>query len=133
MEQNPPVATIIVVEPDVLVRTTISEHLRECGYRVIEAASAEEVWAVLRSDTRVEVVFTEVTLPGQMQGFALSKAIRQTYPSIDVILTSGISDAAEKVSDLCEEGPIKKPYQPKDIVARIHLLLERRRNLQKKS
>jgi DNA-binding NtrC family response regulator len=132
MEQSKPAATIVVVDPDVLVRNSISEYLRECGYRVIEALSAEEVWRVLASEARVDVVFAEVRLPGEMQGFALSKTLRQTHPEVDVILTSGISDAAEKARDLCDEGPIEKPYQPKDIVARIHRLLEHRRNSQKK-
>jgi DNA-binding response OmpR family regulator len=119
--------TILVVEPDILIRTTISEYLRECGYRVIESVSADDVWTVLKSNTRLDVVFAELHLSGQTLGFSLATELRQTHPQIDVILTSGVADAAEKSSDLCEQGPLKKPYHPKEVAARIHLLLERRR------
>lgn len=130
--------TVMVIEPDVLVRTTISEYLRECGYRVIEGVSSSDVWTVLKSQTRLEVVFAEVQLAGEGTasegaGFALAKELRQTQPDIDVILTSGIIDAAEKSGALCERGPIAKPYHPRDVAARIHLLLERRRSARKNS
>jgi DNA-binding response OmpR family regulator len=119
--------TVLVVEPDILIRTTISEYLRDCGYRVIEGVSADDVWTVLKSDARLDIVFAELHLAGEARGFSLARELRQTHPLIDVILTSGVVDAAEKSSDLCEQGPIKKPYPPKEVAARIHLLLERRR------
>lgn len=132
MDQSKAVATVVVVEPDAIIRTTICEHLRECGFRVLEAVCAEDVWLLIKSQARVDVVFAEVNLPAPSQGFALAKEIRQAQPTIDVILTTGVVDAATKASDLCEEGPISKPYHPKDIVARIRLLLERRRHSEKK-
>ena len=52
---------------------------------------------------------------------------------IDVILTSGVAGAAEKSKDLCEEGPMEKPYQAADVAARIRVLLERRKASAKKS
>lgn len=125
--------TVMVIEPDVLVRTAISEYLRECGYRVIEGVCSSDVWTVLKSQTRLDVVFAELQLAGEGTGFALAKELRQTQPDIDVILTSGIIDAAEKSGALCERGPIAKPYHPRDVAARIHLLLERRRAARKSS
>ena len=62
-----------------------------------------------------------------MGGFSLAHRIRQTRSDIDVILTSGIADVAQETHELCEEGPIKKPYAPKDVETRIKILLERRR------
>lgn len=119
--------TIMVVEPEVLIRTTISEYLRGCGYRVIEGVCAQDVHTLIRSGERVDIVFSEVQLPGELSGFALAKSLRQTHPEIDVILTAGIADAAEKSSEICGQGPIAKPYHPQNVAARIHLLLERRR------
>jgi DNA-binding response OmpR family regulator len=58
----------------------------------------------------------------------VTRRIRQTDPEIDVILTSSVEGAAEKSKDLCEEGPLKKPYRTQDVAVRIHLLLERRRS-----
>jgi DNA-binding response OmpR family regulator len=119
---------VMVIEPEVLVRMTIAEYLRACGYHVIEGIVAADVWTVLESGTHLDVVFSEVHLAGDRDGFALAKRLRQTNPGIDVILTSGVTSAAEKSEELCEDGPIKKPYRAEDVVARIKLLLERRRS-----
>jgi DNA-binding response OmpR family regulator len=125
------ITTIMVVEPDVLVRMAVSDFLRECGFRVIEGVRADDVWAVLDSQTPIDIVFAEVHLSYEAEGFSLAKKLRQTRSNIDVILTSGIVDAAEKSSDLCGQGPVKKPYHPQQVMDRIHLLLERRRSAEK--
>ncbi|HEX4153795.1 MAG TPA: response regulator [Steroidobacteraceae bacterium] len=123
--------TILMVEPDVVIRMVVAEYLRECGYRVIEAVAAQDVWIVLESGRRVDIVLADVKLAGDAGGFALASRIRQTRSDIDVILTSGIAGAVQESSDLCSEGPIKKPYEPKDVEARIRVLLERRRTSNK--
>jgi CheY-like chemotaxis protein len=126
------IKTIMMVEPDVVVRMVISEHLRDCGYRVIEAVAAEDVWTVLESGRHLDVVLADVQLAGSEDGFSLARRIRQTRSDIDVILTSGITGAAQESRDLCEEGPIKKPYDPKDIESRIKILLERGRTAKRR-
>jgi len=123
---------VMVIEPEVLVRMEIADFLRECGYKVIEGVTAEDVEAVLNSSVPLNVVFAEVKLPGAIDGFALARSLRQTHPHIDVILTTGIAAAAEKSKDLCEEGPMKKPYRSEEVAARIHQLLERRRSVAKR-
>ena len=113
--------TIMIVEPDVVIRMAIAEYLRECGYAVIEARSAEDVFTVLDSGQAVDVVFAEVNLP-EMSGFELAKAIRSRDPSIGVILTSSAAAAAQKSEELCEEGPLPKPYKHAEVLRRIRLL-----------
>ena len=125
--QNHQAKTIMMLEPDVLIRMVIAEHLRDCGYRVIEGVAAQDAWAVLESGRRIEIVLADVKLAGGEDGFSLARRIRQTHADIDVILTSGIAAAAQQSRDLCEEGPIKKPYEAKDVEARIRIMLERRR------
>ena len=125
--QNHQAKTIMMLEPDVLIRMVIAEHLRDCGYRVIEGVAAQDAWAVLESGRRIEIVLADVKLAGDEDGFSLARRIRQTHSDIDVILTSGIGGAAQESRDLCEEGPIKKPYEAKDVEARIRIMLERRR------
>jgi DNA-binding response OmpR family regulator len=129
---NKDLKTIMMVEPDVVIRMVISEHLRDCGYRVIEGVAAQDVWTVLGSGRRIDVVLADVKLAGDEDGFSLSRRIRQTRSDIDVILTSGISGVAQESHDLCEEGPIKKPYEPRDIESRIKILLERGRTANKR-
>jgi CheY-like chemotaxis protein len=120
--------TILVVEPDALVRTTIAQYLRECGHKVIEGTAADDVLRALETQTRVDVVFSEVQLPGEIDGFSLASRVRQTHPDIDVILTATVTGAVEKSKELCDEGPIGKPYHPTDLLARIQRLRARRRS-----
>src|SRR5579862_7502259 len=56
------VATILVIEPEVLVRASISEFLRSCGYRVIEGVTADDVWAAIGAGTSPDIVLAEVQL-----------------------------------------------------------------------
>jgi DNA-binding response OmpR family regulator len=109
----------------------IAEYLRDCGYKVIEAAGSTEVWAVLDGGHAVDVLLIEVSLPGNENGFELAHRIRQTRREVDVILTSGVAGTVQQSRELCEEGPIKTPYEPKDVEARIKILLERRRAAKK--
>ena len=123
--RNPPKSKVVmIIEPDLLVRMVVAEYLRACGYKVIEAMAAADLWTVLGSAHPVDVVVAEV---GAVDGFAFAKRVRQTHPDIDVILTSGIAGAAHESHELCKEGPIKQPYQPRDVESRIRVLLERRR------
>ena len=124
---DPAPSTILVVEPDVLVRMVIADYLRDCGYKVLEGVSADDVVTVLSSGKQIDVVFAEVQLTGSMNGFALAQWVREKHAAVDVILTSGVAQAAEKAGDLCDEGPLEKPYDPQEVHRRISRLLERRR------
>jgi CheY-like chemotaxis protein len=118
--------TILVVEPDVLIRTTIAQYLRECGHKVIEGTAGQDALQALETPTKVDVVFSEVKLPGEIDGFSLASQIRQTHPNIDVILTATVTGAVEKSKELCDEGPIRKPYHPTDLLTRIQRVARRR-------
>lgn len=120
--------TILVVEPDILVRMVISDYLRECGYKVFEAISSDEAVMVLGTDRKVEAVFSEVKLRGNMDGFALAQWVRANRPQVEVILTTGVKMAANKAGELCEEGPLDKPYHPQELVQRLKKLFDRRSN-----
>ena len=119
--------TVMIVEPDVVVRTVIAEYLRECGYKVIEGASAEDVWKVLKENILIDILLADIQLNGRVDGFSLARRIRDEYPSIDVLLTSGAAKVADKAGELCEDGPVEKPYHPQEVLRRIHLMRERHR------
>jgi CheY-like chemotaxis protein len=125
----PPV--ILVVEDEVLVRLVISEYLRHCGYRVIEAASGAEAMLVLeQADVGVEIVLSDVEMPGEMDGFALAHWVRKNRPGIEVILAGTPSRAAEAAGSLCESGPhLSKPYEPQAVLDRIRNLMGKRSRL----
>jgi CheY-like chemotaxis protein len=123
--------TILVVEPDILVRMVVAEYLRDCGYKVIEGVSADDALAVLQAGRKIDLILAEVQLVGRMDGFELAREIRENHPGIDVILTTGAPRAADKAGDLCDDGPLEKPYEPQEVVRRIKILRERRRRSQK--
>lgn len=119
-----PVHTILVVEDEVLIRLVLAEHLRGCGYRVIEAANGEEAIQVLESDQDVAILFTDVHLPGAIDGFALSRWAKRLRPGIKVIITSGTERAAQQATDLCDDEPyLVKPYDPAALVREIRRLV----------
>ena len=119
--------TILVVEDEILVRWVIAEHLRECGYRVIETGSGDEALDVLRrTGLTVDVVFSDVRMPGAIDGLALAQWVRRERPAIKIVLTSGfikIADAAEALRD--DAALIAKPYAMGEIERRIGALLGR--------
>ena len=114
---------VVVVEHDILVRTVVAAYLRECGYDVVEVAQATEAIAVLQSDIRVDIVFSEVGLSGGLDGFGLAQWVRRERPSVKVILTAGSERTANAAGDLCEHGPIlAKPYDHAELARRIRSL-----------
>jgi CheY-like chemotaxis protein len=119
--------TILVVEDDVLIRMPIAQYLRDCGYRVIEAVSADEAMTVLmHKETQVDIVFSDIEMPGSTDGFGLSKWIRDNRPGIDVILTGTVPRALKAAKELCDDGPLPKPYEPKAVHDYIRRLLTAR-------
>ena len=120
----PPV--ILVVEDDVLVRSMVAAFLRECGFGVIEANGADEAIRVLQAEIRVDIVFSDIQMPGSMDGFGLARWVRRERPWLKVILTSGAARTAKEVGDLCETGPIlAKPYDHAELERHIRALLAR--------
>src|SRR5258708_6229034 len=119
--------TILVVEDDIFVRMVISEYLRNCGYRVIEAAHADEALIVLQHlEIDVDIVFSDIEMPGSMDGLGLSTWVHANRPGLDVVLTGSVPRAANAAADLCEQGPLAKPYEPQSVVDRIRRLMAAR-------
>lgn len=120
--------TVLVVDAEVLIRLTISAYLRDCGYRVLEAATAEEAQTVLlQTELTIEAVLADVDLPGPMDGFGLSRWIRDHREGLNVLLAGTPARAAERAADLCEQGPdLARPYEPQLVVDRIRRLLAER-------
>ena len=121
-----PAPMVLVVEDEVLIRMAVSDHLRDCAFHVVEAGSGDEAVRVLEAGIQVDIVFSDVHMPGEVDGFALSHWVRRERPGVRVILTSGIARAAKAAGDLCEEGPfLAKPYDHRDLERHIRSLLAR--------
>ena len=116
--------TILVVEDDVLIRMPIAQYLRDCGYRVIEAVSADEAMTVLmHKETQIDIVFSDIEMPGSTDGFGLSKWMRDNRPGLDIILTGTVPRALKAAKELCDDGPLPKPYEPQAVHDYIRRLL----------
>src|SRR4051812_45773261 len=119
-KSDSPVPSILVVEDEVLVRLVIADYLRECGYRVYEAVNASEAVAMLQApEVMIGIVFSDVQMPGDMDGFGLARWVRNNKPGVQVILTSGVERSADIAATLCEAGTLlEKPYSSQNVVDR---------------
>src|SRR5260370_38027729 len=101
-----PPPTVLIVVDEVLVRMAVSEYLRECGYNVVETSDAQEAIEVMTSDVTVDVAFSDIVMPGSLDGFGLAQWIRRERPDITVVLSSGVARSAKAARELCEHGPM---------------------------
>ncbi|MGE0743040.1 MAG: response regulator [Hyphomonadaceae bacterium] len=121
-------ASILLVDDDVVIRLTIGEHLRACGFTVIEAASTAEAKVVLQAGPPVDVVIADAQLAGPESGFALAAWVRRHRPKIEMMLVSAIANKAQAASEFCARDPDKKP--PTDangLAARINAITAERK------
>lgn len=120
--------TVLLVEDEVLIRLSLAEYLRHCGYRVVEAANADEGLTILqKADVQVDVVLSDIEMPGSMDGFGLAQWVRANRPSVEVVLVATPQRAADAAAGLCEFGPrMMKPYEPQIVLDRIKQLLAAR-------
>ena len=106
--------TILLVVDEVLIRAALSAYLRDCGYRVLEAVSGEEAVAVLQDQKlHVDIVFSDVQMEGQMDGFAVARWIREHKPGLEIVLAGTVAQSVKVAGELCDQGPhLAKPYEP---------------------
>ena len=115
---------ILVVEDDDDVIGATAETLRDAGFEVVTAATGAEALQVLRKDAGIDLLFTDVMMPGGLDGVGLAEAGLKARPDLKVLLTSGYSEAAlqEHLHDL----PIlAKPYHRDELLRRLEGLLRR--------
>lgn len=111
-------ATILIVEDEVLLRLAVADNLRDAGFTVFEASNADEAGEVLRSLKSIDLVFTDVHMPGSMDGEALARWIKSERPDLKVLVTSGkVLTAGPDLSFL------GKPYVFPDLCHYIEKLL----------
>src|SRR5262245_15295032 len=115
--QNP---TVLVVEDEPLIRMMIAGRLREAGCGVIEATGADEAIAVLRSGADVQVVLSDIRMPGSLDGIGLAKFVKSERPELKVVLASGHLPALNATE---HDGFFAKPYDAERVIAHIRTLV----------
>ncbi len=121
---NTPV--VMLIEPDILIRTPLAEYLRECGFRVAEAFNATEARDILANAPGIDMILMDADAPEE-SGFVFAAWVRANYPSIEMILAGSIERTVTKAGELCEEGPaLFKPYDHKLVLEEIRRRLAAR-------
>jgi CheY-like chemotaxis protein len=125
--------SILIVENDFVVRQSLCEYLRECGYKVIEAIHTDEAVEVLSApDVAVAVVLADVSSPGKVDGFGLARWIRAQDLPVKVILAGTVKKVTATAEELCENGPLmSKPYDHALLHERIKRELAARERVEK--
>jgi CheY-like chemotaxis protein len=113
-------AAVLIVEDEVLVRAMVAEEFRSAGYVVIEAVNADEAVEVLRHDCNVQLVISDLRMPGSLDGTDLARLLRAEYSGIKIILSSGNSSAVDWVD---HDGFFRKPYNFKALIGHVRTLL----------
>jgi CheY-like chemotaxis protein len=109
-------AIVLIVEDEVLLRIHAVQIVEEAGLKALEAANAQEAICILETRDDIRVVFTDIQMPGSMDGLALAWAVRDRWPPIAIIITSG------RVRPAAHEFPanvnyVSKPYVAQDLTA----------------
>ena len=120
---------ILVVEDDEDVRSVTLEHLVSLGYRVLEAEDGPSALALLKTTSEVDLLFTDIVMPGGLNGWQLAAAVRKAYPEIKIVMTSGYPEDPSKRSEseraYTDDLPIlQKPFSLSVLARQIRASLD---------
>ncbi len=113
-------ASVLVVEDEVLIRAVIADELRAEGFLVIEAATADQALSYFQAGVQVDLLLTDIEMPGSINGVVLIQRLRVVAPNLPTVLTSGISPDAHEA-----DAFVSKPYDLRQMVALIAALLHK--------
>jgi CheY-like chemotaxis protein len=121
---------ILLVEDDPEVENVATELLQDIGCQVVQAHDGESALAVLERDPTIELVMSDIAMPGGMSGLELARVVREHYPGLPILLVTGYSQYAAQVMN---EGftLVEKPYHRDTLAAAIGATVERPFRLQR--
>jgi CheY-like chemotaxis protein len=116
---------ILVVEDNEDVRSLVSRHLGELGYRVLLAGNAAEALEIVESPEKLDMLFTDIVMPGKVSCEVMVKRAREVRPNLAVLLTSGFSEAAMQGTLLAnnQNAMLSKPYRKQDLARKVRDML----------
>ncbi|WP_264075930.1 response regulator [Rhodopseudomonas palustris] len=113
---------VLVVEDEPLLRMNAVDMIETAGFQVLEAGSADDAIAILEKRDDIRVVFTDIQIPGSMDGLKLARAVRGRWPPIKIVATSGRVHVT--ADDLPDGGRfVPKPYTPEQITGLLREML----------
>jgi CheY-like chemotaxis protein len=114
---------VLLVEDEVLIAEIIGEALSESGHSVHAVASAQEAIAHLSNGARVDLLFTDINLPGELDGVGLAEKVRAANPQLPILFASGRWWRLEELQKLPNAATLRKPYSPARACEAVELLL----------
>jgi two-component system NtrC family sensor kinase len=108
-QHAPPKGTVLIVEDDAMVADVSAALVQQIGYRTLMAASAREALDMLTREADIVLVFSDIVMPGNMDGVQLARTVRERFPQVPVLLTSGYARVAEGAAG--EFSILRKPYE----------------------
>ncbi len=125
---NPYPPTVLVVEDEPAIRLALQETLEENGFQTLEAANAREaLLAIERMGRAIDRVFTDIRMPGEMDGIKLAQWVHDHMPRVPVIVASAYPQSAEAAKAAGEQVFVK-PYRLDDVVAHIRATIEKHKS-----
>ena len=113
---------VLIVEDELLIRMEAVEMIAAAGFEVVDAANADEAIEILEARRDISVIFTDIQMPGSMDGLKLARAVRGRWPPIKIVATSG--QVAISATDLPEGGRfLPKPYSPMEVMGVLRELI----------
>jgi CheY-like chemotaxis protein len=107
------VSTVLLVEDELLVRELASEDLAEAGFEVTCASNGDEALAYLSEGCSFELLFTDIRMPGSVDGWQLAERAKSLCPDIKVIYATGMGEAGDRLAE--HERYVRKPYNLADM------------------
>lgn len=115
--------TVLVVEDNLQVRRLTTARLQDMGYKVHEASSGDIAAKMLKEGANIDAVFTDLVMPGELDGLALARHIVATYPSMRILLTSGYAeDVLNTQSEGSDHHILRKPYNQSELAIALSAL-----------
>jgi CheY-like chemotaxis protein len=117
---------ILLVEDNDAVRRVVARQLEELGYSVVTAGNAPEALQVLECDEQFDLLFTDVVMPGGMNGFELGREAQTRRPALKVLHTTGFTRPFDDVSDNKDRPPhvLTKPYRKANLAIKLREVLD---------
>jgi CheY-like chemotaxis protein len=114
---------VLIVEDEFLVRMGTRAAVETAGFEVLEAGDADEAIAILAVRNDIRLIFTDIHMPGSMDGLKLARFVRDRWPPVKIVATSGRVRVTD--NDLPEGGRfLPKPYSAGEITATLHELIQ---------
>jgi two-component system, response regulator PdtaR len=112
---------ILIVEDEAIIRMGAVQMLEDAGFATVEAGNADDAMRILEGRSDIRAVFTDIIMPGTLDGLRLAHSVRGRWPPIHLILTSGF--VSREVEFPANGRFIRKPYWPQHVIATLNELL----------